>query len=314
MVRVTRRKQRIALEAGVVAGKNSSAMWFYSREGAQVGPITDEELQSLSRCGQIPATTLIWQEGMAGWLPLAKARPELAGPPPIPSPSGQVKADQLERCSGCGGWREIDELVRISWAGFCAECKQGALQCLKEGVGLVQSGIGWRRTNEVVTMDGEELPCRCFKCNAPATSQAIRLKFSWHPNAYNWLMVLAFPIYLLLVYFISRRATVLIHLCDHHRLMRKLTIAGCWIAGVLGLAMFFGSVGLLYFYIVSSRVASSANSPVFLASIGIGFMAISAIVWHVFGTLNRPTRIEGKKVWFKGAGKPFLDSLPEQMN
>lgn len=291
--------QRIALEPDWPDGSDADAMWFYSRDGAQAGPVAEEHFLELVRQRAIVSTTLVWREGMAEWLPLSKARPELAGPPPLPSAPPPIPSGKAEQCSVCGGWFGGDDLISLSGGRICGSCKPGAVQRLKEGVGLVQSGKVRRRTNEVVVEDGTELPCRCLKCNEPTTTQAIKRKVTWHPPGYYLLILVGVLIYVIVALVIRRSASVSVHLCEHHRMQRNLWITGCWAAVIGGVALIFNALG---------------NGGELGVVFGICLILAGGIAGAVFATLVKPTKIEGKTLWFKGAGKPFLDSLPEQMN
>lgn len=44
--------------------------WFYSKNGQQQGPISDQELVDQFKSGSISATDLVWKEGMPDWKPL----------------------------------------------------------------------------------------------------------------------------------------------------------------------------------------------------------------------------------------------------
>ncbi len=46
--------------------------WFYTSNGAQSGPITQQELAAKVQSGEVTATDMIWKEGMADWLPLSQ--------------------------------------------------------------------------------------------------------------------------------------------------------------------------------------------------------------------------------------------------
>ena len=62
-------------------------MWYYSKNGAQLGPIGPAEMESKLKAGEVAATDLVWKEGMADWLPAGKV-PELQAvlsPPAPPS-------------------------------------------------------------------------------------------------------------------------------------------------------------------------------------------------------------------------------------
>ncbi|QTN31926.1 CD225/dispanin family protein [Akkermansiaceae bacterium] len=41
--------------------------WYYSKNGTQLGPLTDEELKAKASSGEVLATDLVWKEGMADW-------------------------------------------------------------------------------------------------------------------------------------------------------------------------------------------------------------------------------------------------------
>jgi hypothetical protein len=46
--------------------------WFYSKNGQQLGPISEEEFSNKCASGEILTTDLVWKEGMNDWLSLAK--------------------------------------------------------------------------------------------------------------------------------------------------------------------------------------------------------------------------------------------------
>jgi hypothetical protein len=49
-----------------------AAMWYYSKNGMQLGPLSLEELSSKATCGEVLASDLIWREGMTDWKPMAQ--------------------------------------------------------------------------------------------------------------------------------------------------------------------------------------------------------------------------------------------------
>ena len=62
--------------------------WFVAVGGAQQGPYDDAALAGLAGAGTLTRTSLLWREGMSGWLP-AEQVPEAgrffaAVPPPLP--------------------------------------------------------------------------------------------------------------------------------------------------------------------------------------------------------------------------------------
>jgi hypothetical protein len=64
-------------------------IWFYSKNGQQLGPISDEEIVNLSKSGGLTATDLVWKEGMPDWKPwrevsLLSSNPTPPNMPAIP--------------------------------------------------------------------------------------------------------------------------------------------------------------------------------------------------------------------------------------
>jgi hypothetical protein len=47
-------------------------MWYYSKDGMQMGPLTQGELSEKAKGGEVLPTDLIWREGMADWRPLSQ--------------------------------------------------------------------------------------------------------------------------------------------------------------------------------------------------------------------------------------------------
>jgi len=69
----------------------TTAEWYYVGHYGQLGPLTLEQMEELSRDGVIDSETHVWKPGMRNWLmaidvadlrPFLTARPEL--PPPAP--------------------------------------------------------------------------------------------------------------------------------------------------------------------------------------------------------------------------------------
>ena len=74
--------------------------WYYSKNGTQLGPVTEEELKAKASSGEVLATDLIWKEGMADWKPYGQVpefypggmlskvpAPGAMGSVPMPQPS-----------------------------------------------------------------------------------------------------------------------------------------------------------------------------------------------------------------------------------
>lgn len=61
------------------------ADWFYGKDNAQHGPVSDLEIRNMVASGQIDMNTIVWREGMTDWLPM-KDVPEFQ--PSSGNPSG----------------------------------------------------------------------------------------------------------------------------------------------------------------------------------------------------------------------------------
>lgn len=74
----------------VVPPPTEPAVWYYTANGAQRGPVTAAQVRSLIETGQVRATDLLWREGMPAWIEAgtipaffpAASRPHPAPPPP----------------------------------------------------------------------------------------------------------------------------------------------------------------------------------------------------------------------------------------
>ncbi len=120
--------------------------WFYDAgAGQRQGPISAQELQALLDSQTIHAKTLVWREGMANWMPLDQALPDLAlgagGP--------------TQCCDACGSVQSPSQLVEIGARQFCAACKPNALLQLQSGVTLPslnqaeRTGPAWEQRAEL---------------------------------------------------------------------------------------------------------------------------------------------------------------------
>jgi GYF domain 2/Domain of unknown function (DUF4190) len=85
--------------------------WYYSKDGVQLGPVSDSEIRGKFASGEILVTDLVWREGMRDWQPAAKV-PELASQsslnpsaPSIPSvPGGVVNSPYSSPVHGGGAY------------------------------------------------------------------------------------------------------------------------------------------------------------------------------------------------------------------
>jgi hypothetical protein len=50
--------------------------WYYSKNGTQLGPVTEADLKAKLASGEVLPTDLVWKDGMANWQPASNV-PEL---------------------------------------------------------------------------------------------------------------------------------------------------------------------------------------------------------------------------------------------
>lgn len=66
--------------------------WYYARSGEQRGPVSESQMAQLIHTGQVRADDLVWQEGMAEWVPMGSVSRLVgflatAAPPPLSNSS-----------------------------------------------------------------------------------------------------------------------------------------------------------------------------------------------------------------------------------
>ncbi len=126
--------------------------WYYVKDGAASGPISDDDFASQLRSGSILPTTLVWRSGMVEWQTASSVADEVArraATPVAPAPAhavypmtaalaepGSTTPPVLPGffCTYCGNIIPADQLVRISGRNVCAACKPRYVQQVSEGL------------------------------------------------------------------------------------------------------------------------------------------------------------------------------------
>jgi uncharacterized RDD family membrane protein YckC len=110
--------------------------WYYAEDGAQRGPVSEEEFADLVRLAKVRADTLVWREGMANWQPYASvtgaatpAIPPVFSPPPA---SASVGPNEVV-CHECGTIVPKENAIQYGSIWVCANCKPMFVQKLREG-------------------------------------------------------------------------------------------------------------------------------------------------------------------------------------
>ena len=87
------------------------------------------------------------------------------------------------------------------------------------------------------------MPDRCVKCKAPATGFRLKRQLHWHHPAIYILVLVSILIYVIVVLIVRKKAVLHVGLCETHRTQRKWTIAGCWLAALLGVVALVAGIG-----------------------------------------------------------------------
>ena len=152
---------------------------------------------------------------------------------------------------------------------------------------------GYWRDGKRVAMDRNAvLPDRCFKCNEPADGYRRTVKLTHVPLGTE-MMVGA------IAYAFAKQAKVEVGLCERHRRSRAINIA------LISLAILGASI------LVFTQVQATDVVLPLLATAGL-IGGVIGLLYAAVGTrLVRASGITDTHVWLKGAGAPFLASLPD---
>ena len=110
--------------------------WYYSKDGAQLGPVSESEIKAMLANGTLDApSSLVWKSGMADWMPAAQV-PELSG-----APAAAVGDPYAAPVSGFG------PAAALQTTGPLPEIEPGsesidAMACFKRGFDLAVRHIG----------------------------------------------------------------------------------------------------------------------------------------------------------------------------
>jgi hypothetical protein len=271
--------------------------WYYAHNGQQQGPIAESQLETLAQQGVIAPSTLVWREGMAQWQPYSIIRQP---PAPAAAVAPAIALPPLihqQQCVECQRFFAKDDLLQYENVFVCAACKPGFFQKLREGVAPGAMGGLWRSGKLLVMRKQAVLPDRCVKCNRPAEGFRLRRNLSWHTPWLALLILVALLIYIIVAAVMSKKATIMIGLCEEHRRIRKRDLLIAWLAFLASICSFV-LAGLLdpgYPY-------GLTGLALLLGSIIYGLARVPQV---------KPNRIDDQFVWLKGVCKEYTADLNE---
>ncbi len=153
----------------------------------------------------------------------------------------------------------------------------------------------WRDGEWLVARETLVLTDHCIRCGEPASSR-VRQQVSWHgPFIYLTLLLGLIP-YFIIAAFSKYRASIHVGLCDAHASERFGLKLLYWTAVAVSVPMMMGAL------------ASDIPQLILAALV---FMLAAGIAISRGLPLLSPRSQTGRDLWFKGADRGFLATLPD---
>jgi uncharacterized RDD family membrane protein YckC len=108
--------------------------WYYEADRQQRGPVTDDEFNRLVQTGAVRAETLVWREGMAGWVPYSQVAGGAAGAGVAGAAGGGALDPDTAVCAVSGRRLPKRDMLEFEGRWVSAEHKEEFFQRLREGV------------------------------------------------------------------------------------------------------------------------------------------------------------------------------------
>ena len=172
--------------------------------------------------------------------------------------------------------------------------------------GMQQNVIGFDGVG-LVMAKGLIAPDRCVKCNAPGDGRPVVKTLYWHHPAL--FILILFPgliIYAIVALCVRKSGKVSLSLCPVHRSVRRRNMMIAWGVALLGLTLLIGGP------VIASNTNGHDNDWIGVtgALSGIVLILTGAILGATIVPVVSPRKIDEYWLYLKGAGRPFLDSLP----
>jgi len=109
--------------------------WYFADGNKPVGPLDEQEFQSLVSVGKITPSTLVWRAGMTNWKSYGQF--SVAGAPVAgPSPDKPVAGSNTTVCLRCGISYPARDMFPHGDYWVCSQCKPLLLQGVNEAAGV----------------------------------------------------------------------------------------------------------------------------------------------------------------------------------
>jgi hypothetical protein len=195
-----------------------------------------------------------------------------------------------EKCQICS--EESDDCITIDERTVCPVCKPAFVQAFKEGVELVGKGC-WASNDLLVIREGALLPERCIKCNHSPAKHGKEKKLIFQATTFPILGSLI----ILFSRFIGKGTRLTFSLCG--KCSRKVIIG-----------RFFVALALIQMYVIGAVVRGQPSQSL-LAKVGlVTFFGLAIVGFKLMFNIAFVSS-QGGYDMIKGAGKAFLDSLPQ---
>lgn len=182
-----------------------------------------------------------------------------------------------------------------------------------------QIGEVWRDGKLVAMSPDGQLPPRCVACNSPALARRNERTLYWTPLAWRGsvfallallfalsangvvLAALAFwPVVLIAAVaniVIRKKVALSIGVCDRHRRIQT-AMTGSALASIAAVA------GGIFYFVAENRASVLFALVILMFALGIARSRSGALAVRI-------ARMDADRLWLKGTGKAFRDSLPE---
>lgn len=155
----------------------------------------------------------------------------------------------------------------------------------------------WRDGKILVVAQGTPLPPRCIKSNEPTDNQWKR-NLTWYPPWIVLTLFIAWPIFLVLVLVLQKKATLRLGLTREWQARRRQRIAIAWGIALAAMAMFVLGIVFVEDY-----------GPAFIL-LSLVLLLGGVIYGNYAARLVYPHKIDDRFVWLKGVHPDYLRDLP----